>query len=193
MSRLAERRRMIMNNVQPPPSYRLPIGQKVTITSPFNAACAPIGTTGTIVELPAEFAVGSLTADDFWERWDEQFVALDGNVSSDGLPACIRRGHMAPVPDNEQRRSALVAMSTISFRLEPTTKRVLDSLLRGEVPTDDDRTVVEADCNHVWNASGRRKFATKRLAAHEAVEHFLRDDFKLAEEAARYAMPRKKP
>lgn len=182
-----------MNNVPPPPSYRLSIGQRITITSPFNAACAQIGTTGTIVELPAKFAAGSLTADDFWNRWQEQFVALDGHVSNDGFPDRIRRGHMAPVEDEEQRQSALVAVSKIRFRLEPTTRSVLDSLLRGDVPSDEDRDAVESECTDVWIESGRRKTPTKRLAAHEAVEHFLSGSYETAIRAAEFALPRKKP
>lgn len=180
-----------MNNVQPPPlSYRLSVGQRVTITSPFNAACAQIGTTGTIVKMPEEFAGGSLSEDDFWERWEEQFVALDGNASSDGLPACIRRGHMAPIEEGDQS-AVLRAIEKVRFRLLSTTQMVLDRLLRGEPLDDGDADVVEHDCNTVWRESGRRReTTTKRLAAHEAVEHFLKGSYETALRAAEFAMPR---
>lgn len=180
-----------MNSVDTPP-YRLPIGQKVIITSPFNAASVQIGTTGTIVEMPEEFAECALSEDDFWDRWEEQFVALDGDAASDGLPACIRRGHIAPVEEGD-RSAVLRAIEKVRFRLLSTTQMVLDRLLRGEPLKEGDVDVVEHDCNTVRHESGRRRTTTKRLAAHEAVEHFLRGSYATALRAAEFAMPRRKP
>lgn len=89
------------------------------------------------------------------------------------------------------RDAALSAIRKVEFRLERSTRMVLDRLLRGEPLEDGDVDVVESDCNAVWRKSGRRRTTTKRLAAHEAVEHFLKGSYETALVAAEYALPRR--
>lgn len=90
------------------------------------------------------------------------------------------------------RDDALSAIRKVEFRLERSTMMVLDRILRGEPLEEGDVDVVESDCNAVWRESGRRRTTTKRLAAHEAVEHFLKGSYETALLAAEYALPRKK-
>lgn len=94
----------------------------------------------------------------------------------------------APSP----REDALSAIRRVEFRLERSTRMILDRVLRGEALGEEDVDVVEHDCNAVWRESGRRRMTTKRLAAHEAVEHFLKGSYETALRAAEYALPRKR-
>lgn len=87
------------------------------------------------------------------------------------------------------KQDALAAIAKVRFRLNSETRAIVDRLLRGEKPRDDDAMTVENACNEVWSASGRRSTTTKRLAAHEAVERYLRRCFQAAIYSAEFALP----
>ncbi len=168
---------------------RLPIGQRVVIITPYNNAGLPRGAMGTIVDHQWRLPDGTERGTDyFWGEWGEQFVLLDAGVpDNDGEPVRIRRAHLAMV--DPSRHGALAAMKRIRFRLNVTTRQVLDRLLCGDPIEDHDLDDVEEEATRVWVESGRRKTTTKRLAAHEAVEHFLRGDFDRALKAAQFGAP----
>ena len=87
--------------------WRLPLGQRIIITSAVNSCGLPLGATGTVVKMrcdPVVFpskngskcCVSKVDDDYFWGNWEEQFVEVDGG---DGRPIQVRRFHMAPIDE----------------------------------------------------------------------------------------------
>lgn len=98
------KKKRINKNPQP---WRLPIGQRVVITSAVNSCGLPLGATGTVVKrryepdvLPGKSGskncISTVNDDYFWENWEEQFVQVD---EGDGRPIQVRRFHMAPIDE----------------------------------------------------------------------------------------------
>jgi hypothetical protein len=84
-----------------------------------------------------------------------------------------------------ERAQAL--LKPLRRRLGKRTRDVLDLLLRGDSPTQERIEAVEEECNRVWRESGRRSSTTRCLAAHEAVEAYLAEDYATAIRAASFA------
>jgi len=83
----------------------------------------------------------------------------------------------------------LAAIAVVKSRLNPTTGGIVDRLLAGAEPNEEDLGLVDEESTTVWVESGRRSTMTKRLAAHLAVEHYLRGSFEAAIYSAEYALP----